>query len=140
MASRKQGGKKTSQSTSRRPSRVKQRAVTRPVRSPKQALAYWVREIGNYNPFVVKVDWKDGDLLAFHIWHVEEQELMPGQYEVDLSDGARVWGDLPSTAQFIENDVKARYGLIFFTEAWLLENCVSAAAGGGGKWPKSISL
>lgn len=124
----------------KRPSRFKERAVTKPVSSPEEALAFWARAVGCYYPFVVNVDSKDGALIAFHIWDVQTQKLIETQYDVDLTDGERVWGDLPSTAQYIENGDPVRYGLIFFTETWLTENGVAVSAGGAGKWPDSLSL
>lgn len=139
-----QGGKKQpgtrKKPAAKRRSRIKQQAVTKPVRRPAQALQFWARAVGCYYPFVVKVDAKDGDRLTFHIWDVQTQTLLETQYEVDLADGERVWGDLPSTAQSIENGAQPRYGLIFFTETWLQENDVSSSAGGAGKWPDSLSL
>ncbi|MEW5743534.1 MAG: hypothetical protein AB1938_31775 [Myxococcota bacterium] len=126
-----------------KPTRNKAKAVVRPVRQPNEALAYWERVVGNYNPFVVRVLDRSGSTLYFNIWDVVEKKEFDhdGQpFTADLSDGEMVWGSLPSTAQLVTPGQGADFGLLLLTEAWLITNGVSVSSGGGGKWPRNLSL
>lgn len=130
-------GKKSS------PTRNKAKAVVKPVRSPEQALKFWSRVVGNYNPMVVRVVDRGGSQLFFNIWDVETQKEFDNGGEpfvVDLTDGEMVWGSLPSTAQLVTPGQGTDFGLLLLTERWLVTYNVSASAGGGGKWPATASL
>ncbi|MEW6435368.1 MAG: hypothetical protein AB1730_28060 [Myxococcota bacterium] len=125
------------------PTRNKSKAVVKPVRSPEKALKYWSREVGNYNPMVVRVVGRRGSQVYFNIWDVETQKEFDNDGEpfvADLTDGEMAWGSLPSTAQLVTPGQGTDFGLLLLTEAWLVMNNVSASAGGGGKWPKTVSL
>lgn len=129
--------------SSRKPTRNKDKAVIKPVREPSEALAYWVRTVGQYNPFVVRVLDRGGSQLYFNIWDVQDQKEFDNggsPFVVDLTDGEMCWGSLPSTAQLVDPGKGTDFGLLFLTENWLTLNGVSVTAGGGGKWPATLSL
>lgn len=126
-----------------RPTRNKAKAMVKPVRSPEQALKYWSRVVGSYNPMVVRVVGRRGSQVYFNIWDVETRKEFDNDGEpfvADLTDGEMVWGSLPSTAQLVTPGEGTDFGLLLLTERWLVTYNVSASAGGGGKWPATVSL
>ncbi len=125
----------------------KAKATTEPVANVGDFEGLWDRIWGVYMPLVVSVISRSGSKLRFKIIIDPSGTAGTNQYEINLDDGGAAWGDLPSTAQFVEDGDTKRLGYLLVNQNWLFENAnpteVKAlldGAGGPPKVPKLSSL
>lgn len=103
-----------------------------------------------YMPFLVEVvENEDGTLRYFLCNKHDAERAHSTAIKVDITDGTRIYQDIPSTAQLADpDDPEKRYGFLFLSSAYIQElgdmpgigPTVIELTQGIGKWPKGASM
>lgn len=103
-----------------------------------------------YVPFLVEVEENSKTTLRFFLLDKSDAKRAHSTpLSVEITDGTRIYQELPSTAQMADpSDEKLRYGFLFLSASYIKElsamptigGPVVEATQGTGKWPKGASM